>query len=439
MAVNNLANYQDKDGLGFPLNFRRGNPNPLDNSSVWASLADAQNYAQTSPVAYVGQVLTVVDAENNTATVYSIQNVAGDLSQVGSVTLGDDVSIEKDADGKLSIKGFAEAAAGAQPRKKADGTIEWIKPDTTTVEGLETAVQGLQNDVDDIRADVDTNTDAIAVLNGDNTKPGSVAYQIAQILAGAPESYDTLKEIADWIATHGTDAATMNSSISQNTSDITALEGLVGDTAVATQIANAINEALKSGETDKYALAADLTTLAGRVSTNEADISSLKAKVGETSVSDQIDAALKVDGEEKYALKSHNHTVLEVTGLQEALNSKADATALSTLQSDVDGLEAKAHEHTNKTLLDAITEEKVQQWDAAQANVIEGITLAGATAAITNKMVEIPAATATALGVVKVDDTSIQSTAGVIGIKAVDINKVFVPDDTELVLDAGKA
>ena len=61
MAIYNLDNYLDKDGLGFPLNFRRGNPNPLDNSSVWGSLEAAQNYAQTDPVAYVGQILTVVE------------------------------------------------------------------------------------------------------------------------------------------------------------------------------------------------------------------------------------------------------------------------------------------------------------------------------------------------------------------------------------------
>ena len=41
MAVKNLANYTDKDGLGFPLNFRRGNTNPLDNSSLWGTLAAA--------------------------------------------------------------------------------------------------------------------------------------------------------------------------------------------------------------------------------------------------------------------------------------------------------------------------------------------------------------------------------------------------------------
>ena len=43
----------------------------------------------------------------------------------------------------------------------------------------------------------------------------------------------------------------------------------------------------------------------------------------------------------------------------------------------------KAHEHTNKAILDGITAEKVSAWDAAQANVLENV--AGVTGSITDK------------------------------------------------------
>lgn len=111
------------------------------------------------------------------------------------------------------------------------------------------------------------NTNAIALLNGDAETVGSVANtatviaaaEVAKVVAEAPESYDTLKEIADWIANDTTGAAQM-------ANDITELQGLVGDEAVATQIANAIDEALKvevEGEkVDKYALATELNALA---------------------------------------------------------------------------------------------------------------------------------------------------------------------------------
>ena len=97
MAKYNLDKYTSADGLGFPLNFRRGNPNPLDNSSVWASLEAAQNYAANDPVAYVGQILTVVTtAEDSTTSVkaYSIQDTDGTLKEVGSVPVGDGLTID---------------------------------------------------------------------------------------------------------------------------------------------------------------------------------------------------------------------------------------------------------------------------------------------------------------------------------------------------------
>lgn len=50
-------------------------------------------------------------------------------------------------------------------------------------------------------------------LNGDSSEVGSVAYQIAQIVAGADTRYDTLKEISDWIISDTTGAAKMASDI----------------------------------------------------------------------------------------------------------------------------------------------------------------------------------------------------------------------------------
>lgn len=49
------------------------------------------------------------------------------------------------------------------------------------------------------------------------------AEEVAEIVAGADESYDTLKEIADWIAAHPTDVAAMNEAIQKNANDIKTL------------------------------------------------------------------------------------------------------------------------------------------------------------------------------------------------------------------------
>jgi hypothetical protein len=98
---------------------------------------------------------------------------------------------------------------------------------------------------------------------------GSVAYQIAQILNDNDDTdIDTLEEIAAWIINDTTGAAKMTADISKNANNIQALSNLVGNTAVATQIATAINEAL-AGDVDgtlKYALAEDLKLLGQSVS-----------------------------------------------------------------------------------------------------------------------------------------------------------------------------
>jgi hypothetical protein len=114
----------------------------------------------------------------------------------------------------------------------------------------------------DNKAAHEANATAIGVLNGAadvvgsvaNTANAAAAAKVAEIVANADADFDTLKEIADWILNDTTGAADM-------ANDIAALQGLVGDKAVAEQIADAISaEGL-----DKYALAADLTALAGRV------------------------------------------------------------------------------------------------------------------------------------------------------------------------------
>lgn len=69
---------------------------------------------------------------------------------------------------------------------------------------------------------IDSLDSRLDVLEGNASTQGSVAYQIAQIVAGADASFDTLKEIADWILSDTTGAAKM-------ASDIAALQTAVGN------------------------------------------------------------------------------------------------------------------------------------------------------------------------------------------------------------------
>lgn len=85
-------------------------------------------------------------------------------------------------------------------------------------------------------ADLTTVSNAITILNSDASTTGSVAYTAAQavakIVANAPEDFDTLKEIADWIANHPEDTTAMNSAIQS----LQTLVGTIPAGATATTI-----------------------------------------------------------------------------------------------------------------------------------------------------------------------------------------------------------
>ena len=114
----------------------------------------------------------------------------------------------------------------------------------------------------------EANAAAIATLNGDAETAGSVANtattiaaaKVAEIVAGANASYDTLKEIADWILNDTTGAADM-------ANDIAALQGQMAgiESTVVAHVAEEIAAALQADGADKYALASELKALADRV------------------------------------------------------------------------------------------------------------------------------------------------------------------------------
>lgn len=132
-----------------------------------------------------------------------------------------------------------------------------------TVESLNSTVDQLSGKIDKLNGDAST-AGSVA-----NTATSVAAAEVAKIVANANASYDTLKEIADWILNDTTGAANM-------ANDIAALEELVGDTAVATQISTAIDTALKAGNVDKYALASELTNTNARVKTLEDTVTAEK-------------------------------------------------------------------------------------------------------------------------------------------------------------------
>lgn len=168
--------------MALPSSIKRGNPAPLDVTEVWFSYDEMVEYASTNVTAYVGQQMALVDEEKGTATAYIILNAAGDLQEIGSGVLTDDLSIELNDEGALhlhdyGVKYYKYVAAvgtegqedyvaahyepqevneenpwkaGLEPRVVLEGeelVLGWYEPNPTTVEGLNSQIAGVQSSI----------------------------------------------------------------------------------------------------------------------------------------------------------------------------------------------------------------------------------------------------------------------------------------------------
>ena len=77
--------------------------------------------------------------------------------QLSAIGGGSGVAVSADgnsivlADDVFKLVGFDAAETGAQPRKNAEGKLEWVVPSTETVEGLQATVAGLQSDINAVQ------------------------------------------------------------------------------------------------------------------------------------------------------------------------------------------------------------------------------------------------------------------------------------------------
>lgn len=139
--------------------------------------------------------------------------------------------------------------------------------DTLIKTKIATDINTNKYDDTDLKAKVAANETAIIALNGEGE--GSVKKQVddavARIIADAPEAYNTLKEISDWISSHANDASAMNSQINANKAIIADLKTLIGtfpEGSASKTIVAYIAEAIGESQTN---LISDITTLQNKV------------------------------------------------------------------------------------------------------------------------------------------------------------------------------
>lgn len=398
------------------------------NNETTGILAQAKTYADGKDAAIAAAKKAGDDAQ---ADVDALE------TKVGTIADGSTVSSLISAAQTQANKGVADAAAAKAAADAAQDDVDALKGKVGTVIEGKTVVQMIEeaqaaatyNDTE-VRGLISDNKKAIeahktaidekvtTLIGEDSNKSVRTiaSEETAKIVAGADTSLDTLKEIADWISTHKTDAAAMNSAI-------IALEGIVdgigGEGEKATVVAY-VTDAIAALKIGDYAKAADLTALAARVNTLEATVGKAaeggnpatglikdiadnktaiatektRAEGAESTLSDRIDALEDID-HNAYALKTAvaaDKTELEgkintntsaigtlngadtVEGsvakkikdaiAAENLSQYATDTELTALDIRVQAVEGTSHTHANKDELDKIATGDKAKWDA---------------------------------------------------------------------------
>ena len=184
---------------------------------------------------------------------------------------------------------------------------------------------------------VKTNEDAIGVLNGEGegSIKKAVADGIASVVADANADFDTLKEVADWIANDTTGAAAMQNAIAT----------LNGDATKEGSVAKAVKT-----EKDRAELAEQ--GLAGRISTLEAG---LGGGEGQQTLGEKVQA--NTDAINAMDLAEVSGYVTKVS----QADGKVSATAVASIPA-ADVAVVDATEKFSGTTVEAVLAELADMW-----------------------------------------------------------------------------
>lgn len=180
-----------------------------------SQLENDSNYLSSIPEEYVTE--TELNAKGYLT---EHQDISGKVDKVEGKSLIADTEIERLA----GVDNYDDTDIKAEIAKKADATA------------IPSKVSELTND---------SNYQTAEQVNS------TVTTEIAKVVADAPESLNTLKEMSDWIAGHEDDASAMNSAISDNKTAITALQtGKADKSEIPTTIAELTDSADYAKTTD---------------------------------------------------------------------------------------------------------------------------------------------------------------------------------------------
>lgn len=376
--------------MALPLSIRRGNPFPIDEYSVWYDMEELTTYAQSSPVAYVGQVVTLVNEEENTVEAYMIQNAAGNLMKLASTTASGDLTEDV-----LELQGKVSALETSVGTKEKESSITasnlWaaIEEVKAAYEAADSSINGKFNDYYN-KTEADSKIDQkIATAISSTYKPaGSIMFSFLPALGADQEG--KVYNIIDAFTT---------------TKDF--VEGADNKYPAGT---NVVCIDTDDAGTYKWDVLAGFVDLSGYETTSSVD----------TKLANKID---KVEGSSL---------------VQDTLIAKLQGLA------EIKGVSDELEIDPNDKILGvkAIAQEKITGLPAALAEKIKSITVGTTPLQVSNGAVTIPIATAEVLGVVKstTSENGVSITGdGTMIVNNINIEKITQTSGTELILNGGDA
>lgn len=324
--------------------YARGNALPLDNSEVYATKAEAESYA-ASATAYAGQTIKVLENGKYVSYVLDPKSEGGfELTRVGV-----DESVVTDVNGLKTKVEQNTASIVANTESIATHTTDIA----TNKEAIEAEVarataaeSGLTSRLEDIEEDYlkKADKDALeqAISDAEAAAKSHADSAIAALVDNAPETLDTLAELAAALDNNADIVDALNAAIAlkANASDLTALEGTVNQNKTDLDAAIlALQNRATALETADAGFTSDIEELERLVAANTEAINTEKGRA-EGKEAELQSAIEGVAGDLETALQE----------IETALEGKAAAADLVTLQGRV-----SAAEQTLNTKVDTST------------------------------------------------------------------------------------
>lgn len=293
-----------------------------DNADHIGTMTELSEGLGTNLVAAINAVNGAIAAETTRAE---------EAEKANAAAIDAEVTRAKDVEA-TNAKAIADEATRAKDVEKANADA--IADEAARAKGVE---EGL-----DTR--LVTAEDAIAILNGPKEAKGSVsnavANGIAEVVAGAPDKFDTLKEVADWIGNDTTTAAQMQSDIAK----------LNGTDAVEGSVAHALKTAKGYADGLNTAMGTRVDALETAIGAGGSVDSQIDAKIAELDATVET-AAIPVSGDGIHVKVTQENGKLvsveaevEVTNEVEAAKTAAIDAAAADATTKADNAEKNAKE-----------------------------------------------------------------------------------------------